>query len=242
MLNHIRISKCSVLLLVAVLSACGGKVATSLPAQENYAPAIDPANFGAVIDNPYFPLKPGTTFIYEGKTEKGNERNEVQVTSKTRMIMGVTCVEVEDKVMVDGVLEEGTLDWYAQDKQGNVWYFGEDSKEYDANGNVTSTHGSWEAGVNGAQPGIIMKANHVLNDTYRQEYLKGEAEDWASIISLNETASVHFGSFKDALMTKEWSALKPAIIENKYYARGVGFILETTPDASVRLELLEIHQ
>jgi hypothetical protein len=102
-----------------------------------------------MIDNPYFPLQPGTTFVYEGRTEKGNEHNEVYVSSETRAILGVTCVVVSDTVTVDGNLEEATLDWYAQDRQGAVWYFGEDSREFE-NGAVVSTAGSWEAGVDGA--------------------------------------------------------------------------------------------
>jgi len=207
-----------------------------------YAPVIDPANFVTGIDNPFDPLKPGTTFIYEGKTEKGNEHNELTVTSDTKVILGVTCVVVADKVMVDGKLEEATLDWYAQDRQGNVWYFGEDSKSYDDKGNVISTQGSWEAGVKGAMPGIIMEGIPKKGDTYRQEYYKGQAEDMASVISLSESATVRYGSYKDMLMTKEWSALEPTVIENKYYAKGVGFVLMTVPDGSQRLELVDIRQ
>jgi hypothetical protein len=214
---------------------------SSIEAPSKYAPVIDPANFVNTVDNPYFPLKLGTVFIYEGKTEKGNEYNEMTVTSETKVILGVTCVVIADKVMVDGKLEEATLDWYAQDKQGNVWYFGEDSKTYDANGNVVDTKGSWEAGVKKAKPGIIMEASPKVGDTYRQEYYKGEAEDMASVQSLNESTTVKFGSYSGLLMTKEWSALEPTVVEQKYYAKGIGFILVTAGDTE-RLELIEIRQ
>ena len=197
-------------------------------ADEIYAPVIAPANFVAGVDNPFFPLKPGTTFVYEGKTGKGIEHNEVTVLSKTKKIMGVTCVVVHDTVSVGGKLEEATFDWYAQDKQGNVWYFGEDSKEYE-DGRAVSTHGSWEAGVKGAQPGIIMKANPKIGDAYRQEYYKGEAEDMAAVLSLDEAAVVPYGAVGKLLMTKEWSALEPASdLEHKYYSSGIGLVLVKT--------------
>jgi len=232
-----------ILLAIFIVAGCASRVKKNTPqaTDQPYAPVIDPANFVTGIDNSYYPLKPGTTFVYEGKTEKGNEHNEMNVTSDTKVILGVTCVVVEDKVFVDGKLEEATLDWYAQDKQGNVWYFGEDSKEYDQNGKVTSTKGSWETGVNGALPGIVMKAAPKAGDTYRQEYSKGEAEDMASVASLSESAAVRYGSYKDLLMTKEWSALEPSVIEQKYYAKGVGFIL-VTMGKTERLELVEIRQ
>ena len=157
------------------------------------------------------------------------------------MILGVTCVVVSDTVKVDGVLEEATLDWYAQDKQGNVWYFGEDSKEY-KDGKVTSTKGSWETGVKGALPGIVMEANPKVGDTYRQEYYKGEAEDMASVESLSESVSVPYGAYSNLLMTKEWSALdSPPVFENKYYAKGVGFLM-TKGDQTGELKLVGIRR
>ena len=225
------------------LTSCAGlaKNNTAEATDQPYAPVIDPANFISGIDNPYFPLKPGTVSVFQGETEKGSEHNEVYVTNETKEILGVTCVVVSDTVKVDGKLEDATLDWYAQDKQGNVWYFGEDSKEYDENGNVSSTKGSWEAGVNGAQPGIIMEAAPKVGDTYRQEYYQGEAEDMASVLSLSETASVPSGSYTDVLMTKEWSALDPAVVEQKYYAREIGLILVTAGETE-RLELVELRQ
>src|SRR5689334_22566742 len=121
--------------------------------------AFDPNNFVSKIDNPYFPLKPGTTFIYRGETDGTPTRDVMTVTHQTKEILGVTTTVVHDRVYEDGVLTEDTFDWYAQDEDGNVWYFGEDTKELDENGNVTSTEGSWEAGVNGAEPGIVMLAH-----------------------------------------------------------------------------------
>jgi len=131
---------------------------TPVPPEETYNPIIDSADFVTEIDNLYFPLKPGTTFIYRGETEEGVQRNEVVVTNQTKTILGVLTTVVWDRVWdEDDELVEETYDWYAQDKDGNVWYFGEDSKEYES-GVVVSTAGSWEAGVDGAKPGIIMEA------------------------------------------------------------------------------------
>ena len=257
----IRICAPASLVVAALLAACGGQVSTSIPAtatmphaqptapnpasstEAPYTVVIDPVNFVTEIDNPYFPLKPGTTFIYEGKTEKGNEHVEALVTFDTKIIMGVTCVAVSDTVAVDGKLEEGTVDWYAQDQQGNVWYFGEDTKEY-KDGKVTGTHGAWEAGVNGAKPGVIMKANSVVGDTYRQEYYKGEAEDMATVLSLSDSASVPTGSYSNLLVTNEWSALaNPPVFEHKYYAKGIGNILVKYVGSDHALKLIEIrHQ
>jgi hypothetical protein len=183
MKNRIQTPFFILLTILLGVTACVPKT------QETYTPVIDPANFVAVVDNPYMPLTPGTTFVYEGNTEKGNEHNEVYVSSETKVIMGVTCVVVKDTVLVDGVLEEKTLDWYAQDKQGNVWYFGEASSEYQ-NGAVVSTKGSWEAGVDGAQPGIVMEAHPAGGDFYRQEFLLGDAEDLAEVVGLTESVTV----------------------------------------------------
>jgi hypothetical protein len=177
------------------------------------------------IDNKYFPLKPGTTFVYRGKSEGNAERDLMTVTDSTKRIQGVKCVVVNDRVFVQGKLEEKTFDWYAQDKEGNVWYFGEDSKEY-KNGHVVSTEGSWEAGKHGARPGIIMQAHPKVGQTYRQEYEKGVAEDLARVLKLNGSARVPYGSFHHVLVTREWSPLDPGQVEHKYYAAGVGNIKE----------------
>jgi hypothetical protein len=204
---------------------------------------INPQDFSTTIDNPFFPLVPNTTFIYLGTKEGSVERDEFHVTGRTKMIMGVRCREVRDQAYLDGVLAEDTLDWFAQDTQGNVWYFGEDTKELDANGNVISTEGSWLAGVNGAQPGIVMEANPRVGDTYQQEFSPGVAQDMATVLALNKTVNVPFGSFKDCLETEEFTPLEPGAIDHKFYARGVGFIQSSSlRRGRERLELVTIVQ
>jgi hypothetical protein len=195
-------------------------------AADSYRPVIDPANFTTGIDNPFSPLVPRTSYKYQGVVAEGQEIDTVEVTKYTKVILGVTCVVVRDTAFVNGALAELTDDYLAQDKQGNVWYFGEDSKEY-LNGVVVSTEGSWEAGVNGAQPGIIMEAHPKVGDTYRQEFSKGVAEDMAEVLSTSETVTVPFGTFTNCLMTKEWSPLDKKVVEYKWYAAGVGFIKST---------------
>jgi hypothetical protein len=220
------------------LTLAAGTVATVLAAN------INPKDFSTTIDNPFFPLVPNTTFVYLGTKEGSAQRDEFAVTRRTKMIMGVTCREVRDQAYLDGVLVEDTLDWFAQDKQGNVWYFGEDTKELDANGNVISTEGSWQAGVNGAQPGIVMEADPRVGDPpYRQEFLAGVAEDMATILALNKTVNVPFGSFSNCLETEEFSPLEPGAIDHKFYARGVGFIQSVAlRGGRERLELVTILQ
>lgn len=224
-------------LLVLGVAACTGASATL---EEPYSVTIDPANFVAEINNPYFPLKPGRTMVYEGVTPDGVERVEDYVTYETKQILGVTCIVVRDKVTLNGELIEETFDWYAQDREGNVWYFGEQAREYE-NGVVVSSAGSWEAGVDGALPGVIMKAAPQVGNSYRQEYYAGEAEDMAEVLSLTESASVPYGSFENLLMTKDWTPLEPGVAEHKYYAPGIGLILEVIVEGgSGRVELIEI--
>jgi hypothetical protein len=210
----------------AVLSAIVGSVimllagcASSSSQQENkaYTPHINPAEFTTTIDNEYFPMKPGTIFLYKG----GTERDQMTVTSHTKKVMGVECVVVDDRAWEGGQLVEQTYDWFAQDNKGNVWYFGEDTKEYES-GKVVSTKGSWEAGVDGAKPGIIMQADPKVGESYRQEYYPGEAMDMARVLSLNASVTVSHGSFDHVLETKEWTPLEPGFFEKKYYVRGVG--------------------
>ena len=205
-----------------------------------YAPKIVPSDFTTRIENKYFPLKPGTTFVYTGKTEDASEGDTVRVTSDTKNVMGVECVVVDDRVTEDGELTEQTYDWYAQDAKGNVWYFGEDSKEYE-NGKVKSTEGSWEAGKDGAEPGIIMPADPKVGETYRQEYYKGEAEDMARPLKLGASIEVPFGSFDHVLVTDEWTPLEKSVAEHKFYAPGVGTVKEiATKGPKETLELVEI--
>lgn len=213
-----------VLILAALALVSSG---TGRAASKKYNPVIIPSHFTTKIDNPFFPLKPGTIYTYKGLTDAGEEVNTVEVTHSTRVIMGVTCVEVLDTVFLNGALEELTHDWYAQDKEGTVWYFGEDSKEY-ANGVVVSTAGSWLAGVDGGLPGIIMEAEPQVGDAYRQEYLKKVAEDMAEVLSLNGNAQVPFGQFTDCLVTAEFTRLEKKVVEDKWYARGIGMVRSAT--------------
>ncbi len=206
------------------------------------AEAINPADFVTTIDNPYFPLIPGTTWIYESVEEDEVERIEVTVTSQTRVVMGVNTVVVRDTVYVDGEIVEDTFDWYAQDRDGNVWYFGEDSTEFEE-GEASCTCGSWEAGVDGALPGIIMKARPQVGDAYRQEYFVEIAEDMAKVESLKASVSVIYGQFNNVLRTKEWTPLEPGVEENKFYARGVGLLMERkVKGGQGQVELIEMSK
>lgn len=207
------------LIAVALVGACATK---SGRLHGEYRPAIDPANFTHVVDNPSFPLVPGTTYTFLEKEGGEVRNNKVTVTRDTKMILGVKCVVVHDTVSVGGVLQEDTLDWYAQDKQGAVWYFGEATREFKSGGRV-STEGSWEAGVKGAQPGIVMPGSPKPGEPYRQEYLKGEAEDMGQVVAVGETVTVPFGTFTDCVRTKDWSLLERGS-EKKWYARGLGLV------------------
>jgi hypothetical protein len=201
----------------SVLVLMAGCTSSSSQEQKAYTPHINPAEFTTTIDNEYFPMKPGTTFVYEGKGERG----EMTVTSDTKKVMGVACVVVDDKEWEGDKLIERTYDWFAQDNKGTVWYFGEDTKEYE-NGKVVSTKGSWEAGVDGAKAGIIMQADPKVGQSYRQEYYPGEAMDMARVLSFEASVRVPYGSFDHVLETKEWTPLQPGFFEKKYYVRGVG--------------------
>ncbi len=188
---------------------------------EIYNPQINPKDFVSNINNKYLTLTSGKKFIYEGKTEEGVERTEVYVTHEKKKILGVNAVIVWDRVWLNDELIEDTKDWYAQDKHGDVWYFGEDSKEL-VNGKVAGTKGSWQAGVKGALPGIVMKANPQVGDDYRQEYYPGEAEDMAEVVSLGAKAKVKYGSFSNCLQTRDRNPLEPGGDEYKYYCPEIG--------------------
>jgi len=184
---------------------------------------LDPAQFaGVAIDNPFWPMAKGSIWIYRETDADGTElRVEVTVTNETKEILGITATVVHDVLTEGGEVVEDTFDWYAQDATGNLWYLGEDTKEFEA-GKVVSTEGSWEAGVDGAQPGILLPAAPEVGMAYRQEFYAGHAEDSAEILSLNEHADVAAGSYDGLLQTKEVTALEPDVVEQKFYARGVG--------------------
>jgi hypothetical protein len=195
------------------------------PIHGPYAPRIDPANFGTVIDNPYLPYRPGTRFHFAGVRGTTSQRDDEVVMHATRRILGVRCTVVRDTVSEQGRAVERTDDWYAQDRQGNVCYMGEDSFEL-RRGHLVKAGDSWQAGVNGAKPGIIMPAHPRPGDAYRQEYYPpGKALDEARVLRLTGRLTVPYGSFKRLLVTSERSPLEPQT-EHKYYALGVGEIAE----------------
>lgn len=205
----------------------------------DYEPKIDPATFLDVVDNPYLPLTVGSRWVYEGTSDGETERIEVVVTDERREVMGVSAVVVRDTVTVDGALAEDTYDWFAQDAEGNVWYFGEESTDYE-DGQPVSTEGSWEAGVDGALPGIVMPADPTVGFAYRQEFYEGEAEDMGEILRLGRRTEVAAGSFDDVLVTRDWNPLEPDVVEEKYYAPGVGLVFETkTAGGEESAELVE---
>jgi hypothetical protein len=215
------------LTLGAALAA--GIPATAAAVEPTAAPTFDPHHFsGHAVDNPWFPLTPGTTLVYRG-TKDGKRATDIfRVTRRTRLIVGVPCVVVEDTLTLNGRIAEHTLDWYAQDDTGNVWYLGERTAEYNRRGNVISREGSWQTGVDGAEPGIFMPAVVKVGDSYRQEFLPGQAEDHFQIMNLDASVTVPYGSFDHALRTKEWTPLEPGVRDAKFYVRGLGEVEEKT--------------
>lgn len=216
----------------------------------------DSFSTSTLINNPYFPLVPGTTFIYENKTGEGIEKTIVKVLNTTRDVIGIPCIVLWDRVFLNGVLVEDTHDWYAQDDGGNVWYMGEDvdNYHYDESGTLTSiTHeGAWEAGLDvaglgvRAYPGIVMKASPRIGDSYRQEYYKGGAEDMAAVIDSDLTISVAGTVYSGCLKTRDWNPLEPGPPEYKYFAPHVGLVLEEVLDEEFgvveRVELRSISR
>jgi hypothetical protein len=207
-------------------------------------PSFATASFAAptVVDHPLFPLVPGTIRRYEGQTEDGLEVIEIEVLMETRVVSGIECVVVRDTVTVDGRVVEDTRDWFAQDDDGNVWYMGEavDEYVYDDQGNMLEiTHeGSWEAGLDVAGLGVVaapghqMPAEPVVRGSYHQEWYEGGADDMAYVVAIDATAELPDGTvYRDCLQTLEWAPKEPAALEYKYYAEGVGLVLEVPLDA-----------
>jgi len=189
------------------------------------------AGFVRTVDNPWFPLRPGATFVYRGVKDGEPTRDVVHVTRATRVIDGVRCTAVTDRLYGSGHLVERTTDWYAQDRAGTVWYFGEDTAELDATGQVTSREGSWLSGVNGARAGVFMPAHPRVGQAYRQEYLEGHAEDHFRVLSRTPRM----------LPTEEWTPLEPAVLDRKRYRRGVGEVREeSVRGATERLVLVSV--
>ncbi len=234
-----RIALILVALALGTVSACGDATTdTTIPA---LLPDAGAAAFAAGAGNEYWPMNVGSRWVYEGEDEGEFEHIEVTVETDRRAVIGIEAVVVRDVVTLgDGVVED-TYDWYLQDGDGNVWYVGEDSKEIE-DGDVVSTEGSWEAGVDGAEPGIIMWADPAahVGEAYFQEFYAGEAEDKAEIVRVGDTVTVAAGTFENVLVVREWNPLEPGVFELKYYAPGVGVILEEVEEGGeARIELIE---
>lgn len=202
-----------------------------------------PADFVARVDNPWFPLEPGTTRVYRGVKDGEPLRQVVRVTSRTKVIQGVRCTVLDDRVYIRGRLAERTNDWYAQDRNGTVWYFGEATAELDESGRVVSREGSWQAGRDGARAGIYMPARPRVGQQFRQEFYKGHAEDFFRIVSLSASVRVPFVASKRALQTREWTPLEPGVVDRKLYVRGIGTVKEVTiKGGDERAELVEVRR
>jgi len=223
--------------IAAITPLFTGAPASASPACDNnslptfgpgsaYHPVIDPTRFSADVDNPFFPLSPGTTLVYTGTKDNKKALDMFAVTSRTAVIDGVTTRVVEDRLYLNNVLEERTTDYYAQDACGNVWYFGEDTAVLDKHGNVVDTSGSFHAGVDGAQPGVFMQAVPQVGREFRQEWYPGQAEDTFKAVDLNASVTVPYGTFRHALRTAETTALEPGVLDNKYSVRGIGEVEE----------------
>ncbi|MEA2476039.1 MAG: hypothetical protein QOC87_238 [Actinomycetota bacterium] len=233
----------SLLLAGALLMAVGGIATATLAGagakapravHPRPAPKYDPARFSARISNAWYPLKPGVVYVYKGRDGNKRSRDVLKPTDRVAKIDGVPCRVVNDKVYLNGVLHERTLDYYTQDAEGNVWYFAEDTAELDKNGNVTSTAGTWRTGRNGAEAGIFMQANPQVGDTFQQEFYRGHAEDHYQVLSLKAEVTVPYGHFgqnalrRNVELTKEWSPLEPNVRDHKVYVRGIGTVKEKT--------------
>jgi hypothetical protein len=224
-------------------AAIGITLASSLAAASSQPyPTRPPASqFVQLVDNPWFPLKPGTTFVYRGEKDGHPGTDVVQVTDRTRIISGIRCTEVEDTLLENGRVEEHTLDWYAQTRNGDVWYFGEKTAEYDAKGNVVSREGSWMDGVGGAHAGIFFFGHPRIGRQSVQEYDAGNAEDHQKVVNRGGSVTVPYGTFDRALTTHEWTPLEPGVLDKKVYVPGLGDVLEVTlTGGSERWELSQV--
>jgi hypothetical protein len=204
---------------IALAAALGGPASGSVPQGRAFSPHVD---------NPWFPLRAGSTLVYRGVKDGKPSRDVFHVTNETKTIAGARCIAVSDRLYLSGRLGERTTDWYSQDDRGNVWYFGESTAELDAKGHVTSREGTWQAGRDGARAGIFMPARPIVGFAARQEYYKGHAEDRFRVLSLSATVKTPAASSHRALLTKETTPLEPNVVDHKYYVRGIGTVLEQT--------------
>jgi hypothetical protein len=236
----------AVAIAVLALVACGGggsksSSSSSLP-QGTKPVKLDPADFTTNIDNPYWPIRPGSHWVYREVENGETQRVDVTVTNQTKILDGIEARVVHDRVSRNGETLEDTYDWYAQDSDGNLWYLGEDTAEYE-NGKLKTKEGTWAAGVNGAEPGVVVPASPRQGMRYREEYYAGHAEDGAEVLSVNSQVQVPFGRFRNALLTRNFSTIEPTVEEMKLYAKGVGPVMELlVSGGSGRTELLSFSR
>ena len=228
--------------VVVIAGALGAGAVAKAPASVG-STGMDPADFTAPVANPYFPLEPGTVSIYRGTEDKDRLREHLTITDKTKVIQGVTTTVVHDVLFRNGFLGEKTTDWYAADNAGNVWYFGEATATYAPNGHVISTEGSWQAGVDGAVAGVIMPADPAPTAAYRQEFYRGHAEDQAWIVQNAAKVTVPYGALDHVVRSFEWTRLEPDVVSLKFYAPGLGIVLESDVAGGTEfMQLVDVRQ
>jgi hypothetical protein len=234
--------KIFLLAVIPVFFCANCKKESDRSIDNSYQPDVSPSKFTAstTITNPYFPALVGKKYSYEGQSPDGLERVEEQRLATTKIILGITCIIIHVKEYLNGTLTEETFDWYAQDNSGNVWYFGEAVDNYNPNGTIKNHSGSWEAGVDGAKPGLIMPANPQVGFKYREEYYFNHAEDEAEITALGLTVTVPAGTYNNCIKTRNWTALEPQAIENKYYAPGIGLLKEENITEGFEIRLISV--
>ena len=236
-----RYAKSSVFVMFALsLFGCSSKDAgnedETCVVDKTYDPAIVPADFSASVTNPLYPLPVGRTWTYK----EGIQDVVITVLPEQKVVMGVTCAAVRDTLTANGVVLEDTWDWYAQHKDGSVWYFGEDTTEYAA-GKPASKEGSWEGGVGGAKPGIVIPAQPAVGQKYRQEYLACEAEDYGEVLALDALVTAPTGSYTGCLKTHDYTPLEPTINEEKTYCPDVGLVLSVDVNTGEKEELQKVE-
>jgi len=233
----------AVAVAVLALAGCGGGGSKSSSLPQGTKPVkLDPADFTTTIDNPYWPIRPGSHWVYREVEDGEVHRDDVTVTNQTKTLGGIEARVVHDRVSQNGETLENTDDYYAQDSDGNLWYLGEDTSEYE-NGKLKTKEGSWAYGVDGAQPGVIVPASPKQGMKYREEYYAGHAEDAAEILSVGSQVQVPYGRFHNAVLTRNFSTIEPTVEEMKLYAKGVGPVMElVVSGGSGRTELLSFKR
>ncbi|MDX6680892.1 MAG: hypothetical protein QOG94_931 [Solirubrobacteraceae bacterium] len=229
--------------MLAIAGVAAGAATQASTAATRQAELPTPGSFVSRVDNPWFPLRPGTVLVYRGVKDAKAARDVFTVTRATKVIEGVRTTVVDDRLYLRGKLAERTTDWYAQDKVGNVWYLGEKTATLDAAGKVKSTDGSWQAGVDGARAGIYMPAHPKVGQSGQQEYYKGHAEDRYEVLSLSAHVRTPAVSSRRALRTRETTPLEPNVVDEKLYVRGIGTAREQSVKGDhERLVLRSIHR